>query len=160
MTLTIRTISKEDSPILKDIILSASQEFGAIGPGFGSYDKEMSDLFHYYSDRIDRIYLSAFWNDSLVGGCGIAPLFGDVKTCELKKLFLLPVARGRGIGEALVSRCLQFAQSTKYEKCYLETLASMTSAVALYRKMGFRTVEDRLGCTGHTGCSVYMLLNL
>ena len=75
----------------------------------------------------------------IVGGGGIAPLDGGSDdTCELKKMYFLPQARGHGMGEAIVRQCLDAAKRLGYALCYLETLERMTAARALYEGLGFK----------------------
>ena len=56
---------------------------------------------------------------------------GAVNVCELRKMYFLPEARGRGAGAALLQRCLVAARSFGFTTCYLETLARMDGAPPL-----------------------------
>ena len=47
-----------------------------------------------------------------------------------------------------------------YRTMYLETVSVMKSAIAMYQKMGFRLLPERLGATGHFNCDVYMVPSL
>ncbi len=76
-------------------------------------------------------------NETIVGGDGIAPIADFYDTCELKKLFLLKKGRSLGIGKTLVTECLDFAFEQNYSRWYLDTLANMTSTIALYQKFDF-----------------------
>jgi putative acetyltransferase len=85
-----------------------------------------------------------------VGGAGVAPLAGaDPLTCELQRMYLRADARGRGIGEALLERCLAAARQFLYVRCYLETVTEMHGAREFYGRHGFRDLSARLGETGH-----------
>ena len=75
-------------------------------------------------------------------------------------MYLLPTARGKGIGAQLMARCLDFAQSQGFEACYLETLPYMKAAQQLYLRAGFDYLEEPLGSTGHYSCDVWMLKKL
>ena len=89
----------------------------------------------------------------LVGGAGIGPLEGAPKTiCELKKMYLLNEARGKGLGQRLLDNCLEAARKAHYKSCYLETLTHMTHARQLYERNGFRPLNGPIGNTGHFGC--------
>ena len=66
---------------------------------------------------------------------------GAVRHCELKRLYMLPAARGRGIGRALVRKALLVAEQAGYDDVLLDTLPKMTSAIALYRLEGFELVD-------------------
>ena len=80
------------------------------------------------------------------GGGGIAPLAGgDDDTCELRKMYFLPSARGLGAGAALMARCLDAARGFGFPQCYLETLTGMDAAMRLYERSGFRRIDARDG---------------
>ncbi|MGZ5281630.1 MAG: GNAT family N-acetyltransferase, partial [Bacteroidia bacterium] len=77
--------------------------------------------------------------------------------CELQRMYLLPEARGKGIGQKLMDKCIEKASEFSYEKMYLESLSNMKDAYKLYTKNGFVKIEEPLGNTGHGGCNVFML---
>src|SRR5690625_2742179 len=85
---------------------------------------------------------------------------GSREICELRKLFLLKESRGLGVGKALVVKCLEYARQKGYKECYLDTLSSMKSAIALYEKFGFVHLDRPLEGTIHNGCDVWMLKKL
>ena len=72
------------------------------------------------------------------------PLAGAAPdTCELRKMYFLREARGRGWGEVLLRRLLAAARGLGYRTCYLETLAGMDAAQKLYARMGFASCRGR-----------------
>jgi putative acetyltransferase len=86
----------------------------------------------------------------VVGGAGVAPLAGaDPLTCELQRMYLRRDARGRGIGDALLQRCLAAARQFLYVRCYLETITQMQAALEFYGRHGFQDLRAPLGKTGH-----------
>lgn len=89
----------------------------------------------------------------VVGGCGFGA-FGptEERTCELRKLYLLPAARGTGAGTQLVEYTLQQARAAGFQNCYLETVAQMKEAIGLYEKLGFEERDGPLFGGGHHSC--------
>ena len=156
----IREITAADSPAVAEIIRQVMTEFGAVGEGYSINDPEVADMYTAYAD--DRSTFYVLEKAGTVVGCsGIAPLAGgDGHTCELRKMYFLPVARSRGQGKIMLEKCLQRARELQYQQCYLETLKSMESANQLYRKFGFTPLCNHLGNTGHSGCDAYYVLSL
>jgi putative acetyltransferase len=157
MNIEITPVTAEHDSAICQIIESVGREYGAIGEGFGPSDAEVKMMSHYYTKETQSLYLLAFLDGKLVGGCGIAPFGSDGKTCELKKLFLLSETRGLGLGRTLTQQCLDFAKQQGFERCYLDTLSNMVQAVRLYEKMGFEHLAEPLEETLHNGCDVWML---
>ncbi len=66
------------------------------------------------------------------------PVASQLPSCELKRLFVTPAARGQGIGEALVQAALERARQRGYLRACLDTApADMAAAVRLYQRLGF-----------------------
>lgn len=157
MSCAIRPIRHEDDEQICRIIKEVGAEYGAIGEGFGPSDPEVQCMSHHYKDANSALYLVAALDNQLIGGSGIASFHGSREICELRKLFLLPESRGMGIGRELTQSCLDYARSKHYTQCYLDTLSSMQSAIALYESFGFKHLEHPLKGTIHSGCDVWMI---
>lgn len=61
----------------------------------------------------------------------------DDSTCELKRLYVVPDARGLCVGLALVEAVVEEARKLHYRRILLDTLPSMKSAIGLYERCGF-----------------------
>src|SRR5262252_484336 len=125
----IRTIQAGDNAALANIVRNTLAEFGANHPGTVYYDPTTDHLFEMFQQN-RSIYYVALINNEVVGGGGIFPSNGlPVDTCELVKMYLLPQARGLGLGRELIQRSLAFAKSAGYNKVYLESMPELTKAL-------------------------------
>ena len=152
-------VASQDEPI-RHIIQTVGAEFGAVGDGFGPSDAEVLAMSQHYSDAQRSRYLVATVNGAVVGGSGLAAFASVEGVCELRKLFLLPAWRGKGIGRALTEECLRYAREQGYRRCYLDTLSNMSAAITLYQRLGFEKLSQPLAGTLHNGCDIWMLKEL
>ncbi|GAB2514469.1 GNAT family N-acetyltransferase [Lysobacter humi (ex Lee et al. 2017)] len=154
---SIRPIEARDDATVASIIRSVMPEFGASGAGFAINDPEVDWMSRAYSSPRSAYFVVEV-DDRVVGGGGVAQLEGgDAGTCELRKMYFLPEARGLGAGATLMARCLDAARGFGFERCYLETLTGMDAAMRLYERSGFRRIDAPMGATGHGGCNTFYL---
>ena len=160
----IEKIKPQHDAAICQIIKAVGEEYGAIGEGFGPSDAEVLAMSQHYneesSDDNNSCYFVATIDGEIVGGGGIAAFNGSATVCELRKLFLLPGSRGLGLGQALTQACLDYAQSKGFTECYLDTVATMKEAIALYQKLGFTHLDQPFGGSIHGACDVWMIKSL
>ena len=78
-----------------------------------------------------------------VAGGGIRRLADGV--CEIKRMFVVPEARGRGHGRRVLEALEAAAADLGYRRARLDTATSMTTAMALYESAGYRPIPDYNG---------------
>ncbi|MDB4942765.1 MAG: acetyltransferase [Labilithrix sp.] len=158
--LRIRAITATDNAAVAALIREVMPSFGAIGPGFAITDPEVDDMAGAYAAPRSA-YFVVTHGERVVGGGGYAALVGgDGITCELRKMYFQPEARGHGVGRRLLVTCLEGAARDGFERMYLETLEGMTRAIGLYEKSGFLRIPGPLGATGHFGCDRFYARDL
>ena len=156
----IRPIAAVDDAAMAAVIRAVMPEFGACGDGFAINDPEVDWMSRAYAEH-RHAYFVLERDGRVLGGAGVAPLAGgDAETCELRKMYFLPEARGIGAGAAMMTRCLEAARGFGFRQCYLETLTGMDAAMRLYERSGFRRIPAPMGATGHGGCNTFYLLEL
>lgn len=155
-SIEIRPIQKKDNQATAEMIRFVLMEQNAPKTGTAYEDKALDDLYEAYNTP-RATYFVLLENDSIIGSAGIQALDTDANVCELQKMYFHPSARGRGLGEKMMKKCLEFAKSNGFKSCYIETLPSMKVAQKLYLKTGFEYINHRMGNTGHYSCTVWML---
>jgi putative acetyltransferase len=160
MNYSIRHIQTSDNPVIAKIIRNTLTEFGANHPGTVYYDASTDALYELFQQK-GAVYFIAEAADKLLGGGGIYPTDGlPADTCELVKMYLLPEARGIGLGRRMIETCLTFAKNHGYKQVYLETMPELKPALKAYEKLGFQYLQAPMGNSGHTGCSLWMLKSI
>jgi ribosomal protein S18 acetylase RimI-like enzyme len=84
----------------------------------------------------DGVILLAEVDGRKVGVVALKPLGAD-GVCEMKRLYVRPAHRGRGLGRALGEAVLEAGRRLGYDVMRLDTVASMQAARSLYRSLGF-----------------------
>lgn len=160
MNYTIRKIEPKDNLKIASVIRNIFEELDAPKVGTAYADPHLNTLFEVYQAE-NEIYFIVEEDGVILGGCGIGNLFdGEFKICELQKMYLAKEARGKGIAQELMQKCLEFAKEVGYNKCYIETLPFMKDAQKLYVKSGFTYIDAPMGSTGHNACDVFMIKDL
>jgi ribosomal protein S18 acetylase RimI-like enzyme len=110
---------------------------------FQSFDLELASLPGDYAPPSGRLLL-ANWLDGeeeQLAGCVALHRLQD-GICEMKRLYVRPAFRGKGIGQALAAAAVAEGREIGYRQMRLDTVPSvMGMAVALYRGMGFREIS-------------------
>ncbi|MCI8465770.1 MAG: GNAT family N-acetyltransferase [Lachnospiraceae bacterium] len=119
------------------------------------YDEELEHLEEKYGRPEGRLYL-AYGDGALAGCIGLRKI--DARNCEMKRLYVRPAFRGKGIGNQLVQRILSDAKEIGYTHMLLDTLPFLEHAVHIYKKLGFYEIEAYNDSPMNT--SIYMKLDL
>ena len=158
--ITIRPIELSDNRQLAVIIRNTLAEFGANHPGTVFFDATTDTLFEVFKKERSA-YFVAEVDGKIAGGGGIYPTEGlPEDTCELVKMYLLPDARGIGLGKQLLEKCFDTARKFGFRQIYLETMPELKLALKMYEKSGFSYLCSPMGSSGHFGCDLHMIRTL
>jgi ribosomal protein S18 acetylase RimI-like enzyme len=107
--------------------------------GIEEHDRELLD--HPFEQIVEpggEIFFAV--SDERV--CGTAAMIStNNRSFELSKMAVSPDLRGRGISNALMDACIEFARAKGAEIIWLETNSKLPAAIGLYRKYGFEHTE-------------------
>jgi putative acetyltransferase len=104
---------------------------------FGGLERELTDLPQGY------LVLFLAHEEGVPSGCvGLREL--DRSTAEMKRLYVRPAWRGRGIGRQLAEAAIGAAREGGYKRIVLDSLPKMREARELYRSLEFRETAPYL----------------
>jgi GNAT superfamily N-acetyltransferase len=121
----------------RELFLEYAQSLG-FSLCFQNFDQELADLPGDYAPPAGRLLLAEF--EGQLAGC-VALHKLDSAVCEMKRLYLRPQFRGKGLGRTLAERIIAEARHIGYQRMRLDTVEPvMKDAVAMYRRFGFKEI--------------------
>jgi putative acetyltransferase len=134
----VQAQSPEDIDRARDLFEEYAAWLG-INLCFQNFEKELAELPGEYVPPTGRLFL-AFDGDQ-ISGCVALRELGD-GACEMKRLYVRPDSRGKGLGHELTHAVINAARQIGYHRMRLDTLpGKMDRAIAMYRSLGFREIE-------------------
>ncbi|WP_348823243.1 GNAT family N-acetyltransferase [Flavobacterium aestuarii] len=98
--------------------------------------------FYAQFDKLDNIKNAVVcYEGNKVAGCGAFKKF-DTDTVEIKRMFVHPDFRGKGIASAVLKELELWASENNYSCCVLETGTNNPKAIALYQKSGYEIIPN------------------
>jgi putative acetyltransferase len=137
---TLKLIQAESPPQIaqaRELFLEYAQSLG-FSLCFQNFDKELAELPGDYAPPEGRLLLAEC--EGQLAAC-VALHKLEAGTCEMKRLYLRPQFRSKGLGRELAERIIAEARQIGYQRMRLDTVEPvMKDAVALYRKLGFKEI--------------------
>jgi len=98
--------------------------------------------FYAQFNKIDKIrYVIVAYEDGEPVGCGAIKEFSE-GVAEIKRMFVKPEYRGRGIAKSILSELELWASELTFNECILETGKKQPEAIRLYHKSGYETIPN------------------
>ena len=121
----------------RELFLEYAQSLG-FSICFQNFDQELAELPGDYTPPDGRLLLAEF--EGALAGC-VALHKVQPGICEMKRLYLRPRFRGKGLGRALAEIIIAEARKIGYQSMRLDTVEPvMKDAVDLYRRLGFHEI--------------------
>lgn len=154
MTNLVHMSSPEEMPLVRQLF----EEYAAsleIDLGFQDFEHELETLPGAYAAPEGAIIVA--FSEGEPAGCVALRRFEET-VCEMKRLYVKPDHRGKGVGRSLAEAVIARAREIGYAAMKLDTLQSMTEANALYVSLGFAACAPYR--PNPCQCPVYMELSL
>ena len=153
------TFSQVESPTqiaqARELFLEYEKALG-ISLCFQNFDQELAGLPGGYAPPSGSLLLGHFQGQ--LAGC-VALHSLEPGICEMKRLYLRPAFRGKGLGRIMVDTIVSEARRIGYHLLRLDTIEPlMKDAVRTYRRMGFREIPPY--CANPCEGALYMELDL
>lgn len=135
MAMAITEALREDMNLIRELF-QEYEEFLGFDLCFQDFQQELAALPGAYAPPTGALLLAR--DEGKVAGCvGLRGLEPGV--CEMKRLYLRPAARGKGLGVELCLAVIERARTLGYKSMRLDTVGKLEKAIELYRSLGFET---------------------
>ena len=133
----MRNATTADGPRVRELVAIVLGEFGLeIEPN--GIDSDLKDIESAYLHRGGAFMVLEEDDGRLVGSIGLFP--ENATTCQLRKMYLLPELRGRGLGKCLLQHVIDLARQLGFKRMTLETSSWLQGANRLYKSFGFQPI--------------------
>ena len=99
-------------------------------------------VFFAQFNKIDAIkYVVVAYETEIPVGCGAVKEYEE-DVMEIKRMFVIPEKRGKGIACSILGELESWARELKYRKCILETGEKQPEAINLYKKNNYTIIKN------------------
>ena len=103
-------------------------------------DGDEKDFFAQYNQiYIDNVIVC--YEDEIAVGCGAFKEY-EPTVAEIKRMFVLPEKRGKGIASTVLNALEIWAKENDFQQAILETSNQLTNAISLYQKSGYEIIPN------------------
>jgi N-acetylglutamate synthase and related acetyltransferases len=116
--------------LIAELDADLNSRYGALQAQYDAYNRV---------EMIDTLIVA--YADNQPVGCGCFKKLDDT-TVEIKRMFVRPSHRGRGIAIRILTELEAWAKSLDYDATQLETGIKQTEAIGLYGKLGYTMIDN------------------
>ncbi|GFE68127.1 GNAT family N-acetyltransferase [Chroococcus sp. FPU101] len=131
----IRGWQVQDSSTVISLIQQVLTEYG-IAWEPESADQDVVEIEKYYLENNGEFWVVET-QGKIVGTAAYYPISRGIKSVEIRKMYLLPEARGKGLGSYLLRQLETTIQEKGFQEIWIETVTVLKEAVQLYEKNGY-----------------------
>jgi len=128
---------EQDLELIRELFKEYASSLG-FDLSFQDFKTELANLPGDYAPP-DGCILLAKDKEQIAGCVALRKMGEDI--CEMKRLYVRPEFRGKGIGRKLSVAIIDKARDIGYKYMRLDTVPAMKQAIALYRSLGFKQIE-------------------
>ncbi len=136
--LRLRLATNGDCEAIRALVFGILAEFG-VRPGPASTDADLDDIEGRYLRPGGVFEVAVDHAGHIVASVGLLPI--DRDACELRKMYVAPALRGRGVGRLLLARMVAYAKARGFAHIELETASVLKQAIHMYTAAGFTQVK-------------------
>lgn len=135
----IRDWERRDRTLAADVVCTVLAEYGLGWEPIGA-DEDVLEVEKYYLAAGGEFWVIEQQN-RIVGTGAYYPIKRGEKAVEIRKMYLLPAVRGRGLGKYLLQQLESAIAWRGFEQIWIETASVLTQAVKLYETSGYQQAE-------------------
>ena len=104
-------------------------------------DEDEHDFYNQFNniDVIKHVVIG--YHENILVGCGAIKHF-DEDSVEVKRMFVSPIARGKGFAQQILLDLEQWAKELGFKSCILETGKRQVEAVKFYHKCNYSILPN------------------
>jgi len=155
----IRDWQARDSTSASEVIRSVLTDYGLPWEPMGA-DLDVINVEECYL-TIGGEFWVVEWQNTIVGTGAYYPIKRGKNAVEIRKMYLLPIARGKGLGRYLLQELENAIARRGFEQIWIETASVLAEAVKLYETSGYLPTEgvETARCdsaSAHAGLRIYV----
>jgi putative acetyltransferase len=136
----LREATTDDGAAIRAVVVAVMAEYG-LSCDLEANDADIQNVVASYRERGGSFRVVTSIEGDIVGCGGLYPV--DERQAEIRRMYLLPEARGLGVGRRLLEELISLAKERRFERVVLETASVLKEAISLYRKRGFVPTPHR-----------------